>query len=278
MRATLEPMPTRTDYVAVLRGPIVLAARTRPIAGERLVFPRGRGPPWTIPSRGRGRAAVAGAALRGRRAGTSAIGSRRCRDARWTFSARIPVARPGRRPGEGPGAGALLPPARHAVCRVLAVQHAGRGQKPPRSARPGRARAPRAASPHRRRRRARRAAARERSRLRGRRRRHRPPQGPPLASTRPRGSVIASAIRSGRVRSCGWRSPRSTTAGGLPFRSTDREHWPSLTLRSSALPPGEEIYTRDFRAAGRLAPAGRTDRCGSGSSPRPARSRAGCTT
>ncbi|WP_377155019.1 beta-L-arabinofuranosidase domain-containing protein [Roseateles sp. UC29_93] len=41
MRTTLEPMPTRTDYVAVLRGPIVLAARTRPIAGERLVFRAG---------------------------------------------------------------------------------------------------------------------------------------------------------------------------------------------------------------------------------------------
>ncbi len=41
MRTTLEPMPTRTDFFAVLHGPIVLAARTAPIADEVLAFRAG---------------------------------------------------------------------------------------------------------------------------------------------------------------------------------------------------------------------------------------------
>ena len=41
MRTTLEAMPTRTDFLAVMHGPIVLAAKTRPIADERLTFRAG---------------------------------------------------------------------------------------------------------------------------------------------------------------------------------------------------------------------------------------------
>lgn len=41
MRTTLEALPTRSDFVAVLHGPIVLAARTTPIAGERLEYRAG---------------------------------------------------------------------------------------------------------------------------------------------------------------------------------------------------------------------------------------------
>ncbi|WP_343639871.1 glycoside hydrolase family 127 protein [Roseateles sp.] len=41
MRTALEPMPTRTDFFAVLHGPIVLAARTAPIADEQLAFRAG---------------------------------------------------------------------------------------------------------------------------------------------------------------------------------------------------------------------------------------------
>jgi hypothetical protein len=41
MHTTLEPMPTRPDHVAVLHGPIVLAARTRPLPEERLEFRAG---------------------------------------------------------------------------------------------------------------------------------------------------------------------------------------------------------------------------------------------
>ena len=41
MRTTLEPLPTRADFLAVLHGPVVLAARTQPIAGERLEFRAG---------------------------------------------------------------------------------------------------------------------------------------------------------------------------------------------------------------------------------------------
>ena len=41
MRTTLEPLPTRPDFVAVLHGPIVLAARSTPIADEHLTFRAG---------------------------------------------------------------------------------------------------------------------------------------------------------------------------------------------------------------------------------------------
>ena len=38
MRTHVEPMPALPRYVAVLHGPIVLAAKTNPIAGEALNF------------------------------------------------------------------------------------------------------------------------------------------------------------------------------------------------------------------------------------------------
>ncbi len=41
MQTRLESMPTRPDHVAVLHGPIVLAARTRPLPQERLEFRAG---------------------------------------------------------------------------------------------------------------------------------------------------------------------------------------------------------------------------------------------